>query len=149
MQAYTLETAAHVVQQALAPVFLLSGIAALLGVFSTRLARTSDQARALSAAEASLELRENLKLVKRRLRALECAVVLAAFAGGLTCATVLVLFLGEVGGASSATLLFLVFGAAILLTMGALTAFVVEMLLAASGVRLTVARIAAVPTEPL
>src|SRR4051812_512761 len=37
------ETVAHIIQAALMPVFLLSGIATLLNVFSTRLARVADQ----------------------------------------------------------------------------------------------------------
>jgi hypothetical protein len=44
----SLETVAHIVQLALTPVFLLSGIAALLNVFSTRLGRVADQADRLS-----------------------------------------------------------------------------------------------------
>lgn len=66
--------------------------------------------------------------------------MLAALAGALTCAAVLVLFLGAVGGTSGADLLFLVFGGATILTMGALFAFVIEMLVAARGVRQTVDR---------
>jgi len=53
---------------------------------------------------------------------------------------VLVLFLGEVRGTAAARLLFMSFGGAIALTMAALSAFVVEMLLAARGVRRTVDR---------
>ena len=36
------ETIAHIIQIVLTPVFLLSGIATLLGVFSNRLARVAD-----------------------------------------------------------------------------------------------------------
>jgi hypothetical protein len=36
-----LDTVAHIIQVALTPVFLLSGIATLLNVFSTRLARVA------------------------------------------------------------------------------------------------------------
>ncbi len=43
-----IEAAAHVVQLALTPVFLLSGVAALFNVFSTRLGRVSDQADKLA-----------------------------------------------------------------------------------------------------
>jgi len=39
MNGGTLDTAAHVVQLALTPVFFLSGIAALLNVFASRLGR--------------------------------------------------------------------------------------------------------------
>ncbi len=138
MPVYDLESASHVVQQALTPVFLLSGIAALLNVFASRLARVADQADRLSTQVKEPSRDQRLRVLKWRSRALDWAVVLAALAGTSTCAAVLVLFLGEVRGTSGANLLFLVFGGAIVLTMGALAAFVVEMLLAARGVRLTV-----------
>jgi Protein of unknown function (DUF2721) len=64
----------------------------------------------------------------------------SALAGGLTCATVLVLFFSEIRAMDVARLLFLSFGGAILQTMASLTAFVLEMLLAARGVRQTVDR---------
>jgi len=51
-----------------------------------------------------------------------------------------VLFLGELRGSGAASLLYLFFGGGIVLTMGSLLAFVVEMLVAASGVRLIVER---------
>ena len=140
MQITNLEAAAHVVQQALTPVFLLSGIAALLNVFASRLARVSDQAELLARQEKEPVRDQRLRVLKWRSRALDWAVVLAAVAGALTCAAVLVLFLGEVLGSSGATLLFFVFGGGIVLTMAALAAFVIEMLLAARGVRLTVNR---------
>ena len=38
---------AHVIQAAIAPVFLLSGVAAMLGVLTNRLTRIVDRARAL------------------------------------------------------------------------------------------------------
>jgi hypothetical protein len=63
------------------------------------------------------------------------AVVLAASAGACTCGAALVLFLGAVRDASEGDLLFLLFGLAIALTTGALTAFVLEVLLAGIGVR--------------
>ena len=42
VDAVPLDSIAHVIQVALTPVFLLSGIGALLNVFNTRLARVSD-----------------------------------------------------------------------------------------------------------
>jgi hypothetical protein len=140
MTEYNLEAAAHVVQLALTPVFLLSGTATLLGVFAARLARVADRVDTLSKEVKEPIRDELLALLRRRSRVLDVAVVLSALAGGLTCATVLVLFLGEVRGTAAARLLFLAFGGAIVLTMGSLTAFVTEMLLAARGVRRTVDR---------
>lgn len=136
-----LEAAAHVVQLSLAPVFLLSGTAALLSVFAGRLSRVGDQVDAAAAEPADTEGRDaRLEMLRWRSRALDLAVVLAAIGGVATCATVLLLFLGEVLGRNAASILFFTFGGAIVLTMGALAAFVVEMLLAAQGVRRIVAR---------
>ncbi len=135
-----LETAAHVVQLALTPVFLLSGVATLLSVFAARLARVADKVDLLSV-QAKNGIRDRaLESLKLRSRALDIAVVLAALAGALTSATVLVLFLGQVRGTGAGKLLFLAFGGAIVLTIASLAAFVVEMLLAARGVRSAVDR---------
>ncbi len=132
----SLEGAAHVVQLALTPVFLLSGVAALVNVFSTRLGRVSDQADKLAEQDRDASGHElKLRLLQWRSRALDAAVVLAALAGASTCGAALALFLGAVSGAVGATLLFYLFGGAIVLTMAALAAFVMEMLLAARGVR--------------
>jgi hypothetical protein len=134
----TLEAAAHVVQLALTPVFLLSGTATLLGVFAARLARVADRVDMLSQETKDPIRDELLALLRLRSHVLDVAVVLSALAGGLTCVTVLILFLGEVRGAAAARLLYLAFGGAIVLTMASLVAFVIEMLLAARGVRRTV-----------
>lgn len=137
----TLEAAAHVVQLALTPVFLLSAEAALLGVFATRLGRVADQTDALAQQAAGEGERDRkLRILRQRSRALDVAVVLSAVAGAETCAAVLVLFLGEVLGRGAASLLFIAFGGALVFTMGALVAFVTEMLLAARGVRRIVDR---------
>jgi hypothetical protein len=147
MTGYNLEGAAHVVQLALTPVFLLTGTATLLGVFAARLARVADRVNELSKETVEAGRDEMLALLRRRSRVLDVAVVLSALAGGLTCVTVLVLFLGEVLGTAAANFLFLSFGGAIVLTMASLAAFVTEMLLAARGVRQTVDRHAGTPAR--
>ena len=140
MTEYNLEAAAHMVQLALTPVFLLSATATLLGVFATRLARVADRVNSLSQ-EATEPVRDELlAMLRRRSRVLEVAVVLSAVSGGLTCVAVLVLFLSELRGSAAARFLFLSFGGAIVLTMAALGAFVTEMLLAAHILRRTVDR---------
>ena len=131
-----LEGAAHVVQLALTPVFLLSGVAALVNVFSTRLGRVSDQADKLADQDGDEPGHDlKLELLRWRSRALDFAVILAALAGASTCGAALALFLGAVRGSAGASLLFYLFGGAIVLTVAALAAFVLEMLLAARGVR--------------
>jgi hypothetical protein len=133
-----LDTAAHIVQLALTPVFLLSGVASLLNVFSSRLARVSDQVNKLVYEGESLKFvgREaRLRALRLRSRVLDVAVVLAALAGASTCAAALVLFLGAMRASSAAGLLFLLFGGAVILTMCALAAFMLEMLIASRGLR--------------
>jgi hypothetical protein len=136
MDASNLETASHVVQLALTPVFLLSGVAALVNVFATRLGRVSDQADKLADQDRDHPDHEiKLKLLRWRSRALDGAVMLAALAGASTCAAALVLFVGSIRGSTGASLLFLLFGGAIVLTMAALACFVLEMVLAGAGIR--------------
>lgn len=137
----TLESTAHVVQVALSPVFLLSGIATLLNVFGTRLARVADQADRVSGMLAGAGEAERILLGQRldrlhlRSLALDAAVFLAALGGVATCGAVLTLFVGALRDATVATLLFGLFGAAILCTLCALIAFGFEMLLASRAVR--------------
>lgn len=126
------------VQQALTPVFLLSGIGALLNVFAMRLGRVADQADALSRTPRDAVRDRHLGVLKWRSRLLDVAVVLAALAVAFTCAAILVLFLGGVQRSARAVGLFIAFGGAVVLTMASVIAFVLEMLLAAQGVRLTV-----------
>ncbi|HXC29114.1 MAG TPA: DUF2721 domain-containing protein [Stellaceae bacterium] len=131
----------HIIQVSLAPVFLLSGIATLLNVFSTRYARVADQVDALAklvdtaddTAAAALALR--LTHLHRRSLALDVAVALAAIAGALTCVTVLALFVGEAGGPAVATMLYVTFGLAIACTLLAVMAFATEMLMASQRIR--------------
>jgi hypothetical protein len=137
----SLDIVAHVIQVALAPVFLLSGIATLLNVFSTRLARVADRVEQLTKAidaateaEAAL-LAAQLPALHRRSVALDAAVVLGAIGGAATCASVLVLFLGAVSDPTIARISFATFGLALVCTLGAIGAYTLEMLLAGSGVR--------------
>lgn len=136
--------AAHVVQLALTPAFLLSGIAALLGVFATRFGRIADQVELLTDKQGDDQgdTETDVQLERLRLRSvvLDWAVILAAVAGAFTCGSVLVLFFGGLGGFSGADLLYFLFCGATVLTMGSLVAFATEMLMAARSVRRKVDR---------
>src|SRR2546425_1669916 len=86
--ATALDTVAHIIQVALTPIFLLSGIATLLNVFSARLARVADQVDAASkalmgaGAEQTKALSARLSHLHRRSLALDVAVVVGAVGGG-------------------------------------------------------------------
>src|SRR3954471_5316567 len=59
------DTVAHIIQAALTPVFLLSGIATLLNVFSTRLVRVADQVEVVGHALALADTAERRVLARR------------------------------------------------------------------------------------
>ena len=134
-------TVAHIIQGALTPVFLLSGIATLLNVFSTRLARVADQVEAASRALAMADAAE-IRLLERQLRnlyrrslALDTAVVLAAIGGAATCGSVLTLFVGSLRETQIEQVLFGLFGLAVVSALGGVLAFTVEMMIAGIGIR--------------
>jgi hypothetical protein len=140
-----LDPVAHIIQVALTPVFLLSGIATLLNVFSTRLARVSDRVHrvleALEGADAAQTkaLEAQLAHLHRRSVALDIAVVLGALGGAATCGAVLTLFVGALRDATVESMLFGLFGLAVFCALGGICAFTAEMLLASTGIRLEAA----------
>jgi hypothetical protein len=146
-------TVTHIIQSALTPVFLLSGIATLLNVFSTRLVRVADQVDAASTALAMADATES-RLLARKLRslymrslALDLAVVLGAIGGAATCGSVLTLFVSSLRETASADVLFGLFGLAVVCALGGVLAFTVEMMIAGVAIRAEVrqSRRAAMP----
>ena len=141
----SLDLVAHIIQVALAPVFLLSGIGILLNVFSTRLARVADlitkaiEGSGGSGGEETEALAAYLSHLHWRTVALDVAVVLDAVAGAFTCASVLTLFVGALKDATIASMLFATFGLAVICTFGAIGAFAAEVLMAGSGMQAQVA----------
>ncbi len=135
-----IDSVAHVIQVALTPVFLLSGIGTLLNMFNARLSRVSDHAEQtfeLLGTEAEEPKRALLhahlaRLLRRRV-ALDVAVVLGALGGVATCGAALVLFLGGLREAEIASWLFGLFGMALGCTVLALVGFVADSVLAWHG----------------
>jgi Protein of unknown function (DUF2721) len=142
----SLDLVAHIVQVALTPIFLLSGIATLLNVFSTRLGRVADRvdeiSKAIEGADAAEDIAflvARLSHLRRRSIVLDAAVLLGAIGGAATCASVFTLFVGALRDATVASVLFTTFGAAVACTIAAIAAFTAEMLMTGSGVRAEVA----------
>ena len=128
-----LGNAAHVVQLALTPIFLLTGLASLLNVFTTRLGRVADRVDRLN--DTAALHRRQLKRLRLRSLILDAAVLLAALSGGLTCAAALTLFLGALRDAATGAWLFAFFGAALGCAMLSLLAFSAETILSGQQVR--------------
>jgi hypothetical protein len=88
----------HVIQLSVAPVFLISGVGALLGVMANRLARIIDRARALEAQWKTMEAqeqemaREELSVLARRAHFTSWAINFAAASALLVCLVIVTLF---------------------------------------------------------
>ena len=133
MTSQTLDSANHVVQLALTPIFFLAGLAQLLNVFTTRLGRIAD--RVYRIAHDPDAGRDELRRLQLRSRILDGAVLLAAASGALTCCAALVMFLGALRNRNAGALLFMAFGGALMCAISALTAFSVETFLSGRTIR--------------
>jgi hypothetical protein len=139
LHSLTLDSAVHLIQVALTPVFLLSGIAALLNVFAGRLARVADRLQSLDGSEGQIETtaqrNEEICRLHRRSVVLDVAVVLGTLGAAATCLAIMTLFLLALGKVSIAGVLLFLFALAILCTLGSVIAFGFEMLLSSKALR--------------
>lgn len=133
---------AHAIQLALAPVFLLSGIAAFLGVLTSRLARLVDRARNLErelrqdTAHDPGDARAQLAVMARRSRYMNLAITLGTLAGLLIALVVGLVFSSTfvpINLAVSVAVLFVVAMAAL---AGAFLSFLVEIRMAIASLRI-------------
>ena len=138
-----LDNIAHIIQTSLAPVFLLSGVATLINTLATRLARISDlmqrvatqlDAASLGSDKAQL-LQIRLTRLQQRNTVLVAAMVSGTVAGASTCSAILTLFVGALSDRGTASVLFALFGIAVVCTTGALVALMAEIVLAWRGLR--------------
>ena len=91
----------HAIQLAIAPVFLLTGIAALLGVMATRLARVIDRARNLEENwtklddQARAEARTELESLEKRRVVCSWSINFCTTGALLVCLVIVTLFVEE------------------------------------------------------
>ena len=135
-----IDSIVHVIQLSLSPIFLLTAVATLLNVFTTRLGRISDQVKAVVQASKPDDLVKEetivrLSYLRWRTLTLDAAVILAAVSGASTCGTVLTLFFGALRDRTTVSLLLFLYGGGILCTLLSLAAFLTEVLLASRGIR--------------
>jgi hypothetical protein len=92
---------AHAIQLAIAPVFLLTGVAGLLGVMATRLARVIDRARFFEAtwsgmdANARAAARLEIQNLERRRHVCSWSINCCTVAALLVCLVIVTLFVEE------------------------------------------------------
>jgi hypothetical protein len=130
----------RLIQSAVAPVFLLSGVAATLGVLTNRLARIVDRARLL---EDRIENRpgtvhnhhRDLEVLARRSRYINAAIMMSALSALLVALVVIALFVNAFFDAKLAASIAILFCGAMLFLIGAFGAFLLEVRIATAHLR--------------
>jgi len=131
----------HLIQSALAPVFLLSGVGVTLGVMTGRLARAVDRARKL---EEQLEqhpadarqIHADLRVLARRARYIHAAITMCGCSAVLIALVVITLFANAFFGSGFGGTIALLFVGAMIFITGAYIAFLIEVRLATSHLRI-------------
>jgi len=132
----TPDTVAHLIQTALTPVFMLSGIGTLLNLFNTRLGRVVDQLdqldKEITDATDALTInahKDSVVRLRRRVFLLDASILCGACAGAATCGAALMLFLGSMHDSTHTSWLVVLFGGTLMFTVMALGFFLCDSLL--------------------
>lgn len=133
---------AHIIELAVAPVFLIAGIGAFLNVMTSRLARIVDRSRALEARssedldQTEIErVRSELSILDKRTVYAQRAIFLFSFAALLVCFVVATLFIGDFVDLAVSALVALMFIAAMFAMIGGLALFLMEISIATRTLR--------------
>jgi hypothetical protein len=135
-------TVAQTIQLVVAPVFLLAGIGAFLNVTAGRLARVVDRARVVEDLVLTTRGRDHDRHVReitrldRRMTIINWSIGLSVASGMAVALLVILLFAGELTGWKMGAVVAALFILAMLLFALALTAFLIEVRLAASNIRI-------------
>jgi hypothetical protein len=136
---------AHLIQSSVAPVFLLSGVAATLGVLTNRLSRIVDRARALEAQLAghpseAPHLHGDLAVLSRRADYINIAISLSTIAALLVALVVVTLFANAFFASELSVVIALLFVGAMVCLSAAYIAFFVEVRIAVAALRIGIRR---------
>ena len=133
---------AHAIQLAVAPVFLLSGIGAMLAVLTNRLARIIDRARTLegqlaaSPPDAAAHIHAQLAALARRAQLISRAITLCTITALLVCAVIATLFLGAFARFDTSVPVAMFFVAAMVTFFAGLLFFLREIFVATANLRI-------------
>ena len=133
---------AHAIQLAVAPVFLVTGIGAILAVMTNRLGRVIDRARVLedrlqgASPEAHAILRADLMVLSRRAKLNGCAITLCTTTALLISSVIAILFLSAFFRFDASIPVVLLFIAAMLCFFLGLLWFLREIYLATMSLRI-------------
>jgi hypothetical protein len=141
LQATPVSAIAHLIQLAIAPVFLLAGIGAILNVLAQRLARVVDRARALEKEFEGLgdgqrdRAAAELVLLDRRMSVVNQAISACTASALFVCLVVGILFVADLADIDWGRPIAVLFIIAMLLLIAGLVFFLYEIRLAARSLR--------------
>jgi hypothetical protein len=133
-------TVAHVIQLAVAPVFLLTGIGAILNVTTSRLARIVDRSRVLNGSSECDDPahKREMATLSRRSRWVHWAVGLCTVSALLVCIVIAALFVGSEAGIDPSQAVSLLFISAMLTLIFGLLCFLREVFLATGNMGISI-----------
>jgi len=135
-------TIAQTIQLAIAPVFLLAGIGAILNVMASRLARVVDRARVIEALHPRSVGPEHerhvweLRLLDRRIALINAAIFVIVASAIAVCLLVALLFVAELAHLKLGNMVAITFILAMALLILSLLLFLNEIRVALRGVRI-------------
>lgn len=135
-----LESVAQLIQLAVAPIFLLTAVAATLTLFAGRLARIVDRGRSLQARTTPDNRRhlEELSLLEKRAHIIYRALTFGVFAAILVCLLMTLAFAGAMLGFNAAKPVAILFMTALFAYTGALICLLREVFLAIGNFNLAI-----------
>jgi hypothetical protein len=139
------ENVAHLIQLALGPVFLISGVGITLSMLTQRLSRIVDRARTLETQRESTSNDKKLKsidwdlrVILRRARYINSAIALSTVSALFTALVVTLLFASAFTPMSVGAIIAIMFVAAMLCLSAAFFMFLIEVRIATKSLRIGV-----------
>jgi Protein of unknown function (DUF2721) len=131
----------YLIQLAVAPVFLLSGVGVTLGVLTNRLARIVDRARVAekemtSHATESGSLERHLRVLRLRARYINFAIAASTVSAVLVSLCVVMLFVHALSGIKLTTAIAVAFVSSMLSLTAGLVAFLIEVRISIATLRI-------------
>ena len=134
----SITTVAHVIQLAVAPVFLLTGVGTILNVMTSRLSRIIDRFRVLESIHPNVDERadhrDEMNVLAHRERVIYWAISLCTVCALLVCVVIAALFVGTVMGVELTSLIALLFIVAMLALTGGLLSLLREIYIATGSI---------------
>jgi len=137
------ENVAHLIQLALGPVFLISGVGITLNMLTQRLARIVDRARTLEDRRdvatdpvRIADIDQDLRYIVRRTRYINSAIILSTFAGFFTALVVTLLFASAFSPLNVGSVIAILFVGSLICLSLSFFMFLIEVRIATRSVRI-------------